>query len=50
MTDIAELHVAWLVPYVRKTRDFAPLIYLKDGGEVADELRTLLADILAGGG
>lgn len=49
MTDIGDLHVVWLVPYVRKTRDFAPLIaFLKNGSAVTDELRLLLADILEG--
>lgn len=49
MMDIAELHIAWLVPYVRKSRDFSPLIdHLNNGAAITDDLRTLLADILAG--
>ncbi|WP_106640869.1 hypothetical protein [Allosphingosinicella vermicomposti] len=49
MTDIGELHVEWLVPYVRKTRDFEPLAaFIKGGGAVTDELRSLVADILTG--
>lgn len=49
MTDIAELHIAWLVPYVRKTRNFEPLAtFIKDGGAVTSEMRSLLTDILTG--
>lgn len=49
MTDIAEFHIEWLVPYVRKSRDVSPLVeHLSSGGEVSDQLKPLLIDILLG--
>ena len=49
MTDLANVHADWLAVYVRKTRNFAPLAsWLKNGGEIGQPLRDVLADIVTG--
>ena len=49
MTDIGEIHADWLAVYVRKTRNFAPLVdWLRGDGRIGEPLRLVLADIAAG--
>lgn len=49
MTDIGEIHADWLAVYVRKTRNFAPLVdWLRGDGRIDEPLRLVLADIAAG--